>query len=371
MVYFSSQQDTTYFHWQIETYLRNFESKGIDLQKCHVILLHNGKPSAKSLELQKDYNANFHFYPINPECHAYIAAVKPYGMLQYFKEFGTPKEPIFYHDADIIFHELPDFAPLLKDDVSYMSRCLQRGGMSYIDLEYLRQFKGVVAGLIEITGITPKEHGGGAQYILKGTTSEYWQKVYKDCFTIKDFLQNSNTKVQVWCAEMWATLWNLWYFDLETALHPLLDFCMSRDPINELKPIVHNAGQMEGQNFNKLNYINSYPPHGLKVDESMCNFVYYKEVEKIHYIRSKDNVMGKIKFIKEGAADKDTGHLYQLGELADLGEKRNTNAVKGGLAVWVDSREFIEAKKEVEKEKKEETPKKTTTSVKGKKIETK
>ena len=59
------------------------------------------------------------------------------------------------------------------------------------------------------------------------------------------------------------------------------------------------------------------------------------------------------------------------GTVIDLGKERNEAAIKNKLAVWVDSRDFTEAKKEVETEKKEETPKKTTTSVKGKKIETK
>ena len=80
--------------------------------------------------------------------------------------------------------------------------------------------------------------------------------------------------------------------------------------------------------------------------------------------------MEKIKMLVS-ANDKVTGKLILEGSELDLGKERNNNAVKNGLAVWVDSREFIEAKKEVEKEKKEETPKKTTTSVKGKKIETK
>ena len=71
------------------------------------------------------------------------------------------------------------------------------------------------------------------------------------------------------------------------------------------------------------------------------------------------------------ANDKVTGKLILEGSELDLGKERNTNAVNNGLAVWVDSREFIEAKKEVANEKKEGTPKKTTTSVKGKKIETK
>ena len=71
--------------------------------------------------------------------------------------------------------------------------------------------------------------------------------------------------------------------------------------------------------------------------------------------------------IKGGSILKDT--------VIDLGTERNTNAVKNGLAVWVDSRSFKEervlADLEKASEKKEGTPKKTTTSVKGKKIETK
>lgn len=85
-------------------------------------------------------------------------------------------------------------------------------------------------------------------------------------------------------------------------------------------------------------------------------------MEKIKMlVTAKDNVKG-------GQILKDT--------VIDLGKERNTKAVKNGLAVWVDSREFTEAKKEVEadkaiSEKKEGTPKKTTSRAKGKKIETK
>lgn len=62
------------------------------------------------------------------------------------------------------------------------------------------------------------------------------------------------------------------------------------------------------------------------------------------------------------------------GAITDLGVERNENAVKKGLAVWVDSRS-LKVEKPLEglkaTEKKEGTPKKTTSSVKGKKIETK
>ena len=78
----------------------------------------------------------------------------------------------------------------------------------------------------------------------------------------------------------------------------------------------------------------------------------------------------KIK-MKATAFDKVGRKNLMKGTVIDLGKERNEAAVNNKLAVWVDSIDFTEAKKEVETEKKEETPKKTTTSVKGKKIETK
>ena len=308
-------------------------------------MLYEGAVSSKAKEIAEKYDAHFHFYPMPILCKSYIASVKPYGMWRLFQEQEI-NEPIFYHDADIIFHTLPDFRPLLKGNKSYMSATLQRGGKSYVDLDYLSQFKGVVDGLTNIIGVEPKPHGGGAQYVLKGTTKDYWEKVYHDCFKVYEFLRDSGTKVQVWCAEMWATLWNVWYFGKDIELHPLLDFCMARDPIEELKPIVHNAGLMEAGYFNKLAYQNTYPPFDLQVKKDLCNAIYYENY-RILEVRPKFTTMGKIKFIKAGAFDKDTNQEYKIGDIADLGTARNNNAVKGGYA------EHVEA------EKKEGAPKTT------------
>lgn len=78
--------------------------------------------------------------------------------------------------------------------------------------------------------------------------------------------------------------------------------------------------------------------------------------------------------LKQSVKDRETGKQIIAGTIVDLGTERNTNAVKEGLAVWVDSRILKEEKPLAElnpTEKKEGTPRKTTTSVKGKKIETK
>lgn len=84
--------------------------------------------------------------------------------------------------------------------------------------------------------------------------------------------------------------------------------------------------------------------------------------------------MKKIKLLKTVTDGKKGGDIL-IGSVVDLGQARNEAAVKGKLAVWVDSTEFETAKKELaaekQTEKKEGTPKKTTTTVKGKKIQTK
>ena len=61
-----------------------------------------------------------------------------------------------------------------------------------------------------------------------------------------------------------------------------------------------------------------------------------------------------------------TGHSLPKGTIVDLGAERNEKAVNNKFAVWVDDQQ-----KDEPTEKKEGTPRKTTSSVKGKKIETK
>ena len=81
----------------------------------------------------------------------------------------------------------------------------------------------------------------------------------------------------------------------------------------------------------------------------------------------------RIKLLKS-VKDKETGKQLLTGTETDLGKERNEAAVNNKLAVWVDSRSSKEKKPLQDlksSEKKEGTPKKTTSSVKGKKIETK
>lgn len=338
MIYISSQQDTTYFHWQIETYLTNFKDIGIDLHDCHVIMLYKGSISAKALELSNKYEANFHFYPIPNKCFEYIASCKPYGLMKFYEETGYDG-PMFLHDADIVFQNKVDFSDLINDNC-YMGATLQVDEKDYVALSYLREFDGIVEGLSKIVGVTPREIGGGAQYVINGLGYDYWEKVYNDCFTIYEFLRKSNTKVQIWCAEMWAVLWNMWYFGKETHVDNRLSHCMGRDPLTMVKNIIHNAGELESIDFNKLNYTERYPPKDLNIRQLYCSSLYYEYYKKIHYIRLKDKDMEikGIKFIVDGVIDKNNPNVtFPIGYVTDLGEERNADAVERGLAIYVDA----------------------------------
>lgn len=60
----------------------------------------------------------------------------------------------------------------------------------------------------------------------------------------------------------------------------------------------------------------------------------------------------KIKMLSDQSDIKDAKKVYKKGDIIDLGNERNTAAVKSGKAVWHET------------EKKEGTPKKTTSSAK-------
>jgi hypothetical protein len=80
----------------------------------------------------------------------------------------------------------------------------------------------------------------------------FWDKVMKDCITIRSFLRVVNQRFfqtedkgfQSWCADMWAVLWNLWMLDIETKVVPELEFSWASDPVSKLErtTILHNAG---------------------------------------------------------------------------------------------------------------------------------
>ena len=113
----------------------------------------------------------------------------------------------------------------------------------------------------------------GAQYIMKGLTHYYWDRVERECEVLfKDVnelnqikKQNDPThhELQIWCADMWAVLWNGWLEGNETKVVPEMDFSWATDSSNRWNEttIYHNAGATcESQGtFYKASYMDTLP----------------------------------------------------------------------------------------------------------------
>lgn len=135
---------------------------------------------------------------------------------------------------------------------------------------------------------------GGGQYLLKNTTFEVWDKIYKDCTPLFDSINSYHKTypieyggIQIWTAEMWSMLWNLWKFSIETEISPLLDFSWATDPIKvyESKPILHLAGvtvhtrdtmfyKGEFIDMNPIEIIKECPSYFDYVDKNNSTYIY-------------------------------------------------------------------------------------------------
>jgi len=314
--YICAQPRLIYYAWQVEVMINNFIKQGINPNNIDILVAWNPEDKTSTPEnieawtkLAESYNSvRFFFYrdtrqqPIH-----YISSVRPNILKQHFAAHPElEKEAIFYHDSDIVFTKKPDWSSLLEDDIWYLSNT-----NSYINYDYIvSKGQDVYDKMCEIVGIDPiipkllNSNSGGAQYILKNVNYTYWEKVERDCEKLfKEITDLSNEKVQldkhtvsedvarspyhplqIWCADMWAVLWNGWLLGNETKVVPEMNFSWATDSIQrwEETTIFHNAGVTCscGRQFYKANYIESLP---YSIEQSnyrdvTCGYNYVKEI---------------------------------------------------------------------------------------------
>ena len=248
------------FEWELEVALTQLKSLGIE----DIVLLFSKHNSNVPAYLQKKYDVEIHEYDDSRDDKSYIPSIKPYLWYRYLKE--NPSRQMgtyFYMDSDVLIREIPLVIP--KSNLWYGSDCKSYLGVDYLDnhgthiLDTMCEIIGIDSEVIRRTQPT-----AGAQWIIKDPTIEYWQKVYNDCNNIYAYLSSlNNTKVQKWTAEMWAQLWNMYYFNIESATHKELDFCWATDPVDKFykTKIYHNAGVIDASQgmFFKGQYVHKNP----------------------------------------------------------------------------------------------------------------
>jgi hypothetical protein len=280
MTFISVQPDELFFHWQVEVFIHNAMSKGVNPNWIEILFACDQEPTPESIALATKYPfVRFFFYRKQQiETHGYVQILRPDVLEQHFKRFpNLEHESIFYHDSDIIFRELPNFELLNSDDTWYFSDTI-----SYIGAEYI-QSKGEellpilcsIAGVSEELVIENQENSGGAQYLMKGLTHEFWRDVKLVSLALYKFMSDSEIQerktlsdedlktynpIQKWCADMWAVFWCGLKQGRKIRISKELDFSWSSTMGHEEwlnSNILHNAGVIgneDGKYFFKNDY---------------------------------------------------------------------------------------------------------------------
>jgi hypothetical protein len=311
ILFVSAQPDVPYFIWQIKLYVHNFIKNGIDPNQIHVVLgivNNTEKPSEESLKL-KEFGINVHHYTDFRRKKHYIPSIKPYLISNWIQSNPKFGELFFLHDADIIFKDLPNFEELLKDDVCYLSDTIGYIGYDYImdccnryEQHHPTSEKGqLIKEMADIVGLEVdvikqnQENSGGGQYLIKNTTCEMWDKIYKDSTNLYNQMMDyqrrfpiSPGEIQFWTAEMWAVLWNFWMYGLETKVTRELDFSWATDSITvyDKRPILHMAGvtdDLKNRKFYKGDFINVDPIEKLKNEPNCFDYI-EKDSATLKYI---------------------------------------------------------------------------------------
>jgi hypothetical protein len=301
LVFVSAQPDIPYFHWQTKIYTHNFIEKGIEPNKIHVlfVMVNGSEPTLESLKL-KEVGVNVHHFEDTRSVSQkrYIPTLRPLALSQWLKENPKFGKCYFYHDSDIIFRKLPDFDSLINDDICYLSDTISYIGYNYVkecSKRYETKFPNLktdelLETMCEIVGIDRnvleenQKNSGGAQYLIKDTDYKFWEKIFNDCNTLYNKLLEFSQKhpihhhIQMWTADMWAVLWNIWLLDKKTNVTDKLDFSWATDNITryEQKPIFHLAGvtdNLKTTKFYKGEYINSDPIEKLRNNPNHFDYV--------------------------------------------------------------------------------------------------
>jgi hypothetical protein len=320
LIFVSAHPDIPYFHWQTKVYTNNFIEKGIKPKNIHVLfVMVNGltSPTEESLKL-KELGINVHHYLDDRKDKKYIPSLRPMALSRWLKEYPKLGKCYFYHDSDIIFRELPNFDKLLSDDIVYLSDTL-----SYISYDYIMTCckryetthpslqKGhliqLMADVIGISVDTIKQNNknsGGAQYLIKNTDYTFWEKVFDDCqllyknvFEFNQRHKIPSGEIQMWTADMWAVLWNLWLTNHETKIVDDLSFSWATDAISiyEKHPILHMAGvtdDLKRSKFYKGEFINVNPLEKLKENINYFDYI-DKNSSTIKYIEVMKSIIEK------------------------------------------------------------------------------
>jgi hypothetical protein len=297
--YVCCQPAIQYYTWQVEVMIDSFLKVGISANDMDIVCaVKDGIVPEEWSKLANKYPCRFFFYEDLRVNRCYQPSI--YFHLMKHHLAAHPElcnQVLFLHDSDIIFTKTPNWDWAIYDKAWYLSDT-----NSYICYDYI-QSKGndVYERMCEIIGINkliPKlmnHNSGGAQYIVKETNYEFWDKVERDSVRLyQDFTINEpnyvkkyegDYPIQKWTAGMWAFLWNGWLHGHETIVDKRMDFGWVTNSIADVEKycILHNAGVTHGTQdmFYKSSYMYKLPyGEDLQINPEKASWYYYEQVKE-------------------------------------------------------------------------------------------
>ena len=316
LIFVCAQPASYYYSWQVDAMLLSFKKNGnVDLSKCHIVCaIQGGRIDPwfqKVADKWQQEGAVFSFYKDTRSVPKYISSIRPHILEKHW--IANPwlvGKSIMYHDCDIALSKPLNLEGKLKQDkICYLSDT-----RTYIGGHYLDQFKhGLTEAMCEIVGISPEEvrrresEAGGAQYLMKpGIDKHYWQDVYIHSERLFEEISQKVNKIkseepdwhplQIWCADMWAVLWNLWRRGYTTPCSIDLEFTWATqsEEMWDRQAIFHNAGIVkaeEGGPFYKAIYMTKSPITAERPDEKWASRHYY-DLVKESYLETEGEKIG-------------------------------------------------------------------------------
>jgi len=296
MRYVCCQPATDYYTWQVEVVINNFKKHGINPNYIDIVCGINGHIPETWIKLANHYNTvRFFFYQDTRNDKCYPPSIYFHLLKQHILRDDVKFEILYLHDSDIIFTKRPDFSEMEKGNAWYLSDT-----NSYINYDYVKS-KGydVYEKMCEIIGISTliprlmNHNSGGAQYIVKNTTYDFWEKVELDSIKLYRYfcetehlynkIDQNDYPIQKWTAGMWSVLYNAWLAGHETLVDKRMDFGWVTSPMEDVDKytVLHNSGVTgpEMRMFFKGTYNNKLP-YGdtIDVDPKNASYYYWQEV---------------------------------------------------------------------------------------------
>ena len=296
--YICCQPAIPYYTWQVEVLINNFKKMGVNPNYIDIVCaIDNNVIPKEWIKLMTHYNSvRFFFYNDTREDKTYIPSVYFNLMKQHI--VARPEiqnDVLFLHDSDIVFTKPANFNSMIAGDSWYLSDT-----KFYINYDYI-QVKGndIYEKMCDIVGINktiPKlmnNNSGGAQYIVKNTTYEFWDKVERDSVKLYSYFcevepnyvkkNEHDYPIQKWTAGMWSLLWNAWLAGHETIVDDRMGFGWVTNPYSDVDKysILHNSGVLHTNTdlFYKGNYMNKLPYfENVNVNTERASSYYWNEI---------------------------------------------------------------------------------------------